>query len=161
VRKSSLDSVFALSSATEATPAADAQEMGIVLSEMKNARDIEAYLEAMGRPFEAVESKAGTYLVRTSKEFPPVAIRVDPPLVVARVSIGEFKVKDPSALYRSLLETNARSLVHSSFGLEGSQIVLSAALELENLDRNELEAVLAELDLTLSQEVPNLHKLSL
>jgi hypothetical protein len=135
--------------------------MGIVTREMKSARDIEAYLESLGRPFEPVEGKAGTYLVRMGKDLPPVAVRVDPPLVVARVAIGEFSAKDPSKLYRSLLETNARSLVHSSFGLEGNQIVLSAALELENLDRNELEAVLAELDMTLTQEVANLHKLSL
>jgi hypothetical protein len=54
---------------------------------------------------------------------------------------------------------NATSLVHTSFGLEGSQIVLSAALELANLDLNELEAVLDEIDMTLAQELPKLHKM--
>ena len=55
---------------------------------------------------------------------------------------------------------NARSLVHTSFGLEESRIVLVSALELENLDYNELEATLDEIDVTLAQQVPSLAELS-
>jgi hypothetical protein len=50
--------------------------------------------------------------------------------------------------------------VHTSFGLEDDRIVLCNALELENLDFNELEATLDELDLTLAQQVPVLSSLS-
>jgi hypothetical protein len=124
---------------------------------MKSQRDIEAYLQAIGRPFESLEG--GTFLVNMGKERPSVALRVDAPLVVARISIGQ--TKDSLELYRTLLEYNARVLIHTCFGLEDNRIVLSAALELENLDLNELEAVLSEIDLTLTQEVPKLHKMSL
>lgn len=127
---------------------------------MKNTRDVEAYLQALGRPFDTIEGQPGTYVLRSHNNA-PVALRVDPPLVVAHISIGEVSAKDPNKLYRAMLESNARTLIHSSFGLEGNQIVLSAALELENLDLNELEAVLAELDMTLTQEVPSLHQLAM
>jgi len=50
--------------------------------------------------------------------------------------------------------------VHAAYGVEGSTIVLSAALELKNLDLNELEAVLADLDMALANQVPKLREIS-
>ncbi len=47
--------------------------------------------------------------------------------------------------------------MHASYGLEGGTVVLSAALELENLDMNELEAILSDIDLALARHVPALH----
>jgi len=41
-----------------------------------------------------------------------------------------------------------------------SRIVLGTALELENLDYNELEATLDEIDVALAQQVPELAKLN-
>ncbi|HTV21524.1 MAG TPA: hypothetical protein VMG12_22705, partial [Polyangiaceae bacterium] len=57
-------------------------------------------------------------------------------------------------------ELNASGLLHAAFGIESGQIVLTAALELQNLDMNELEAVLADLDVALAEHVPNLVSLS-
>ena len=90
---------------------------------------------------------------------PPTAVRVDPPLVVLRVHVGD--VKDPDIeLFRKLLTLNAKALIHTSFGLEDRRIVLVSALELENLDYNELEAALDEIDVTLAQQVQGLAELS-
>ncbi len=127
---------------------------------MRTLRDVEAYLGNLSRPFSPVEGQEGTFLVQTSDRMPPIAVRVDPPLVVFRVHIGDAPKGDHLPFYRKLLELNAGSLVHSSFGLEGDQVVLCSALELENLDFNELEATLEELDLTLVQQVPVLSELS-
>ena len=63
------------------------------------------------------------------------------------------------SLYKKLLELNATSLVHAAYGLEGDQVVLAAALELTSLDLNELEAVLADVDLALAEHVPTLHEI--
>jgi hypothetical protein len=65
-----------------------------------------------------------------------------------------------SDLFRKLLTLNARALIHSSFGLEEDKIVLVSALELENLDYNELAAALDEIDVTLAQQVATLAELS-
>jgi hypothetical protein len=127
---------------------------------MRTENDVEAYLRQLKRQFRAVEGQAGTFVVETGEDMPPVAVRVDPPLVVLRAHIGDLNAKvDPPALFRQLLEFNAGELVHASYGLEGDHIVLSSALELENLDFNELQATLDEIDVALAQHVPVLARL--
>jgi hypothetical protein len=93
---------------------------------------------------------------------PPAALRVDPPLVVIRVHVGDVDgdARSNADLYANLLSINAKSLVHASFGLEDGHIVLVSALELENLDYNELAATLDEIDVTLAAQVPQLAQLS-
>lgn len=93
---------------------------------------------------------------------PPTALRVDPPLVVLRVHVGDVEgpATSNAELFAKLLTLNARALVHTSFGLEEARIVLVSALELENLDYNELQATLDEIDVTLAQQVPALAELS-
>jgi hypothetical protein len=129
---------------------------------MRTANDVEAYLAKMSRRYSPVEDQPGTFLVHGSANMPPVALRVDPPLVVLRVHVGDVEGGDASnaPLYKKLLTLNARSLVRTSFGLEDDRIVLVSALELENLDYNELEAALDEIDVTLAQQVPMLAELS-
>ena len=128
---------------------------------MRTDKDVEAYLMRLNRRFQSVDAGAPTFLVQTSLGMPAIAIRVDPPLVVVRVHIGDVeKGATPVELFRALLELNARQLVHSSYGLDDGRVVLSSALELENLDFNELEATLDELDMTLVQQVPILSELS-
>jgi Tir chaperone protein (CesT) family len=128
---------------------------------MRTARDVEAYLGALGRPCEAVDAQPGTYLL-TAKTGATIAIRVEAPIVLARVVIAKLEGSQGQnvALLRNLLEHNASALMHTAFGLEGELVVLSAALVLENLDFNELEAVVDEIELALAREVPTLHELN-
>ncbi len=132
---------------------------------MRTASDVEAYLLKMNRKFRAVDDQPGMFLVEGGGSgLPSVAVRVDPPLVVVRVHIGKAApASDPaqmSAFYLRLLELNARELVHTSYGVDQGRVVLSSALELENLDYNELEATIEEIDLALSQQLPGLAKLA-
>ena len=129
---------------------------------MRSANDVEAYLGKMNRRYSPVDGEPGTFLVHGGTNMPPAVLRVDPPLVVLQVHVGDVEGSDAAngELFRKLLTLNAKSLVHASFGLEGSRIVLAAALELENLDYNELEATLDEIDVTLAQQVPSLAELS-
>jgi hypothetical protein len=130
---------------------------------MRTVKDVEAYLGRLRRTFKAVDTEPGTFLISSGENYPPVALRVDPPIVLVRVHIGDAIPGDSgtqNALFRRLLQLNARGLVHASYGLETERIVLSSALELENLDFNELEACLDEIDLALAQQVPELAKLS-
>lgn len=130
---------------------------------MRSVQDVEAYLEKMNRRFVAAEEQSGTFLVYGGGEnMPPTALRVDPPIVVLRVHVGDVvgDAETNGKLYEKLLTTNAKSLVHASFGLEDGKIVLGSALELENLDFNELAAALDEIDVTLAAQVPKLVELS-
>ena len=127
---------------------------------MRSAKDVEAYLTRLNRTFHEVEGQPGTYLI-PSASGAQIALRVDPPLVVSRVHIGDAKNGDADLpLFKRLLQLNAKALVHASYGLDESRIVLSAALELENLDFNELEATLDEIDVALAQQLPELIGLS-
>jgi hypothetical protein len=128
---------------------------------MRTEKDVEAYLTKMNRRFSPMEDKNGTYLLRaTSESVPPIALHVDPPLVVTRVNVGQAPREGAADFYRKLLSLNASTLVHTSFGLEEDNVVLTSALELENLDYNELEALLDEIDVTLAQQVPGLAALA-
>ncbi len=126
---------------------------------MRSVKDVEAYLQRMNRAYEPAPGAAETFLVSSGDKYPPVAVRVDPPLVVLRVRIGDVPA-DPLPVFREMLRLNARALVHSSYGVDEGRILLSSALELENLDYNELEAALDEIDLALAQQVPALAALS-
>lgn len=129
---------------------------------MRTLRDVEAYLERMPRRFSPIDDQPGTFFLHRREPFPPTVLRVDAPLVVMRVHVGEPPTEQGARLelFARLLELNASELVHGSFGLEEGRVVLTAALELENLDFNELQATLDELDLTLAQHVPQLAELS-
>jgi hypothetical protein len=128
---------------------------------MRTEQDVEAYLLRLNRRYRSIDSQPGTFSVSTSGEMPEAIIRVEPPLVVVRVHIGNVLAESSrEALFRQLLELNAQRLVHASYGLDGSTIVLSSALELENLDFNELEATLDEIDVALAEQVPDLARLA-
>jgi hypothetical protein len=125
---------------------------------IQTSEDLEGYLHRLERRFEQAED--GTYLVSMGADRPLVALRVAAPLLVAQVDIGSAPADDAAAapLFRKLLVLNATALVHAAYGIEGENIVLSGALELKNLDLNELEAVLADLDLALANQVPTLRE---
>jgi len=127
---------------------------------IQSNEDLEGYLSRLERRFERAED--GTYLLSMGADRPLVALRVAAPVLVAQVDIGQAPADDATAapLFRKLLVLNATALVHAAYGIEGSTIVLSAALELKNLDLNELEAVLADLDMALANQVPTLRELS-
>ncbi len=121
--------------------------------------DLEGYLLRLERRFERAED--GTYLLSMGADRPLVALRVAAPVLVAQVDIGQAPADDVAGavLFRKLLVLNATALVHAAYGIEGQKIVLSAALELKNLDLNELEAVLADLDMALANQVPTLREI--
>ena len=124
--------------------------------------DLEGHLTRLSRSFERADD-ADVFLVSMGPGQPPCALSVSPPVLVAQVRVAEAPRFDDAAsarFMRRLLELNAGGLLHSAFGIESGQIVLTAALELQNLDTNELEAVLADLDVALAEHVPSLVSLS-
>jgi hypothetical protein len=127
---------------------------------LQKSEDLEAELNRLDRRYERLAD--GTLLVSVGPGRPPIAMRVAPPVLVLSVAVGALVKRDAGAqakLFRRLLELNASALLHSSFGLEGDSIVLAAALELESLDPNEIEAALADMDMALAEHVPALREL--
>jgi hypothetical protein len=127
---------------------------------VRNHEDLEGFLSRLERRFEKVES--GTYLVAVGANQPPVVLRLAPPVLVAQVEIGKVPsggAAREAPFLRRLLELNATDLFHAAYGIEGDRVVLSAALELDSLDLNELEAVLADVDMAIANHVPGLRQM--
>jgi hypothetical protein len=127
---------------------------------IRSNEDLEGFLSRLDRRFEKLPD--GTYIVSMGAGRPLVAMRLAPPVLVLEVVIGKVpqgSAEQLATLYRRLLEYNADGLLHAAYGLQGEQIQLSAALELESVDLNEVEAVLADLDMALAEQVPALREL--
>lgn len=126
----------------------------------KTREDVERILEARERPFQILDD--GTIVVPLVPGQAPAMLRVEPPVVLIQVDIGAVSFNNDAqaiAFYRRLLELNANGLLHASYGIEAERIVLSSALELDNLDPNELEAALADLALALVEHIPSLRQM--
>ena len=124
--------------------------------------DLELLLTGLNRRFEQA-GDAGVYLVSMGAGQSPCALSISPPVLLAQVQVGPLpQLSDrASVMYlRHLLELNSSGLLHAAFALDADRIVLTAALELQNLNSNELSAVLSDLDQALSEHVPALVALS-
>lgn len=126
----------------------------------RSAEDLENYLIKLGRPYERAPGWApekGTFLLRSGGGT-LVAVTVSPPIATVHVEIGPTPEDERHQLrmYRRLLQLNATDLMYASYGIEDGRVALSAALALENLDDNELEGVLADIDVALARHIPEL-----
>ena len=124
----------------------------------RNAEDVETFLYRLNRNFE--RSEESLFLVASGDDGPPVAVYVNDPIVVVSVDIGPVP-KDERRhlmLFRQLLEFNAK-LVHASYALEDGEVTLGSGLALENIDQNEIAAVLSDIDLALALHMSKLREL--
>jgi hypothetical protein len=117
--------------------------------------DIQSFLDRVeGGTVDAAEIEPGLWRAKTQTgaEF---VVNYAPPVVILRVRVMESPADEAQQrqLYRTLLEFNARELVHGSYGLEGEHIVLTDALELADLDFTEFEASWDSLTLALASHL--------
>lgn len=126
---------------------------------IRSSDDLEAQLGRLGRRYERTPD--GTFILSLGANQPPAAILLVPPVLVVQVAVGAAPkdLTKAAPIYKKLLELNASALLHAAFGLENDQIVLAAALELDSLDLNELEAVLADIDVALGEHIPLLRSM--
>lgn len=86
------------------------------------------------------------------QDHPAVVVSLSPPLVILRASLGPLPDGEHARLqlFQKLLELNASDLVHGAYGLEGDEIILTDALELQDLDYSEFLASLESLSLAVT-----------
>lgn len=117
--------------------------------------DIQSFIDRLeGGSVESTELEPGLWRVR-SQTGAEVVVHYAPPVVLLRVRIMELPAGDRkrAALFQKLLEFNARDLLHGSYGLEGDHVVLTDALELDNLDYAEFEASFDSMTLALASHL--------
>jgi len=87
-----------------------------------------------------------------------VVVHYSPPVVLLRMKVMDLPKDDKAlaTLSRRLLQFNATDLVHGSYGIEGSAIVLTEALELGHLDYEEFLASFESMTLALASHLREL-----
>lgn len=123
---------------------------------MKTADDIESYLLKMD--LQTDEAREGTWLVRGLTGIDNMIITLAGPVLVFRVKVMELPKHHREELYRTLLELNATEMMHGAYGIEGESIVISDALQLENLDFNEFAATVEDISLAVASHHGRLAK---
>jgi hypothetical protein len=116
---------------------------------MKSAEDIESYLLTANLAYETI--KPGIWLVQVG-EAGRLAVSIAGPVVAFRLKVMDLPKSGREELYRTLLQLNTTEMVHGAFGLEGDAVVLVDALELENLDFNELQAVIDDMSMAVTKQ---------
>ena len=119
---------------------------------MKTALDVESYLFRLGLPFEPIAPEM--WNVKTDHE--NLIVSVNGPLVIFRTKIMEVPTKAQEEFFELLLRANTTDLLHGAFGIEGGAVVLTSVLPLENLDWNELSAVVDDFTMAIARLFPRL-----
>jgi len=121
---------------------------------MKSAEDVESYLMRLDLPYETV--KPGIWIVKLNRD-ENLAVSIAGPVVAFRIKVmDDLPGAGRESLYRALLALNTNEMVHGAFGLEGDAVVIVHALELENLDFNEFQAVIDDMAMAIAKHYPNL-----
>lgn len=86
-----------------------------------------------------------------------VVVKVEDPIVLFSLPLGSIDdgLEDRERLFRTLLELNA-DFMHNAYAIEDERLVLSGALQLENLDANEFQAVIDDLTMALDNHLKKL-----
>jgi len=126
---------------------------------MITREDFDDYLLRLGVDYDELDE--GLWVIRND-EATSVVVSYSPPLVLLRLKVMELPPVDDArcaSLFRHLLELNATDIVHGSYGIEGNEVVLSDALDLEDLDFGELRSSYESLALAATSHTPKLMEL--
>jgi hypothetical protein len=111
--------------------------------DMRTREDLESYFIRMN--LEAEEVDEAMWLLHTEQDGgAPIVCNYSPPVVLLRLKVMELPAPAEDArlaqLYRRLLELNAGDILHGSYGIDAQEVILSDALELEDLDFSEFRS---------------------
>ena len=117
---------------------------------MVTQNDIEIYLDDCGFPFEQVSD--GIWKVESpDNNVDNIIMSYEDPILLLRVNLMKVPEANRQAFYERLLQLNATEISHGAFGIENDVVVLIDTLQVEHLDRNELQASLDSLGFTVAQ----------
>jgi len=122
---------------------------------MKGREDIESYMGHMGLQWETIAEDMWRVDVTEGEN---LVVSLSGPVVVLRIKVMEAPGRNREAFFERLLSLNTTELMHGAFGLEGKNVVIVAALALENLDFNEFQSAVDDILLAIGKLYPELAK---
>ena len=128
---------------------------GKAILRMKTREDIESYLLKMGVSHDDLGGDIWRLRIGDVEN---LMVSLAGPVVVFRLKMMDIPAARREALFETLLRLNTTELFHCAFGIEGKNVVLTGALELENLDLNEFQAVVDDMGMAVSKQYPVLSK---
>lgn len=114
----------------------------------KGTDDICSFLHKMALRFDEV--REGTWVVAGLDGIDKLVVTLSGPVLVFRVKVMDVPRQNREELFRTLLELNASEMMHGAYGVEGDAIVISDALQIENLDYNEFAASIDDITLAVA-----------
>ena len=123
---------------------------------MKSGQDVEMYLNRMELQHE--ELREGTWVVKGVDGVEQIMVTLAGPVLVFRVKVMEVPRNNREELFRTLLELNATEMMHGAYGIEGDSVIISDALQVENLDYNEFAATVDDITLAVASHHGRLAK---
>lgn len=124
---------------------------------MVTREDVESFLMRMDLDTEEIGD--GLWIARGSdSDGAGLVVNHTPPIVVFRLKVLDVPKDETRCadLYRMLLEWNATDVVHAAYALEEGDVILTGALELENLDFNEFQAMVDSIQLAAASHMERL-----
>lgn len=121
-----------------------------------SADNVESLLFRSGVPFDQVDPT--TWVLQLDNHHRSrVVVKVEDPIVLFSLPLGELdeQIGNREQLYRTLLELNV-DFMHNAYAIDGERLVLSGALQTENLDANEFQAIIDDLTMTLDNHLEKL-----
>jgi hypothetical protein len=123
---------------------------------MSHADTLESYMLRMELPHEQVNDDTWV-LAPNSLRHARIIVRIDDPIVLYSTPLFSVTEATPDreTLYRRLLEFND-TLLHCAYALDDSQIVLSGAQQIEDLDFGEFQAMVEDMSMALDSHLEQL-----
>ncbi|CAN5308106.1 hypothetical protein BH09BAC1_BH09BAC1_22610 [soil metagenome] len=118
---------------------------------MDHFKKVKEYLLDLGYQITHEDTTDGILVISKEEDgIRNLVIGLADPIIIFEQFI--FDVRRENGVYKSLLQKN-RDIIHGAFVLDetGSKVIFRDTLQLENLDRNELEATLNSLSLLMSE----------
>ncbi len=117
---------------------------------MVTQNDIEIYLDDCKFPFEKIDERIWR-VESPDYNVENIILTYMEPILILRVNLMQVPQTKQEIFFKRLLQLNATEIPHGAFGLEDDKIVLIDTLQVENLDRNELQASVDSLGFTVAQ----------
>ena len=124
---------------------------------MRTRDDIEAYLVRSQLPYRELGEDGTMWLVRDPDWGEHVVVNLVGPLVLFRMKVTNLDaIERREEFFETLLEMNARDMIHGAYGISDGVVVLTCTLRAENLDYNEFQGTFDDFSLALSNHLETL-----
>jgi hypothetical protein len=109
---------------------------------MRTREDLESYFIQMDLEYEEVDDNM--WLLRHEDGGTSLVCTYSPPVILLRLKVMNLPQDTDdtqlAGLFRMLLELNAGDILHGSYGIDENEVLISDALELEDLDFSEFRS---------------------